>query len=69
MSKLAKTIYAVGMESFGEEPGNKKKVTRSHGASRRERRMRKLREEKKNLQRRWRGAIPEEKEGLAILED
>ena len=67
MSKLAKTIYAVGMESFGEEPGNKKKVTRSHGASRRERRMRKLREEKKNLQRRWRGATPEEKEGLAIL--
>ena len=63
-SKLAKTIYAVGMESFGEEPGNKKKVTRSHGASRRERRMRKLKEEKKNLQRRWRGQPLKKKKDL-----
>ena len=68
LTKLAKTIYEEGIESFGEVPTRRKKEdAEKKGKSRRERKMTQLRKEKKNLQKRWLNAKPEEKDGLNIL--
>ena len=66
LKKLASSIYEEGIALFGEEPVKAKKESKNQGVSRRERKMKQLREEKNNLRRRWRNAGPDEKPGLSI---
>ena len=67
LKKLASTIYETGVELFGVQEGRKTQPNTNKVESRRERRMKQLRKDKKDLRKRWREAMSEEKEGLAVL--
>ena len=66
LRKFARVIYEVAAEEFGIQEDRKIEQKKT-GKSRREKKMEKLRAEKRALRKRWKDAPPEEKEGLNLL--
>ena len=66
LKALSQCIYEAGVELFGTVEKTKRAEPKVF-VSRRERRMKELRNEKKELRKRWREALPNEKDGIKVL--
>ena len=67
LKSLSKAIYETGKEMFGTKEGTMREMTEPKPKHRRSKQLEVIRNEKKNLRRRWRDAREEEKAGLKQL--
>ena len=68
VSRFAAVIYETAVEEFGTNE-SKRTEKKLRGKSRKEKKLEKIRREKRDLRKQWKAALPEQKEGLKVLYD